>query len=447
MRTESAGYRRDHLRALAQRVEVDAKEVRIMCSKSVLLRTLVAASEHEIERLASQIGDILRKGAPEPAIPRGAVFRRVPRTAITSWLNSMAGARPAAAANSVPVTSPPSRSEHPATGATMTHLLTARRAALATTFLIVLAGAALAQQKISVPSVTPASLTQLVHHQAPEATVSGELYMPPKASGPVPAMVLKHGSGGLQGPTGANIRKWAATFTGWGIAAFLVDSFGPRGMSSSVADQTKVSSWADVADALSALKVLGADPRIDKTRIGIIGWSRGGGVAWKTSLETIRKSVITDDLKFALHIVFYGDAEFQYRDRATDQSPMLFLHGESDNYVEIGPMREFADWAQGKGSPVTFISYPKTFHDFDVQGSNGVVKEAQVFTKCDMVVDLATGRVVRLNHADNPTTTPEQIAAYSKSCMTHGPTISYNANARSDAVEKVREFLKQNFQL
>jgi len=30
MRTESGGYRRDHLRALAQRIEVDAKEVRIM---------------------------------------------------------------------------------------------------------------------------------------------------------------------------------------------------------------------------------------------------------------------------------------------------------------------------------------------------------------------------------------------------------------------------------
>ena len=44
MRTESGGYRRDHLRAPAQRVEVDAKEVRIMGTKSVLLRTLVAAS-------------------------------------------------------------------------------------------------------------------------------------------------------------------------------------------------------------------------------------------------------------------------------------------------------------------------------------------------------------------------------------------------------------------
>ena len=44
MRTEGGGYRRDHLRALAQRVEVDTKKVRILGSKSVLLRTLVAAS-------------------------------------------------------------------------------------------------------------------------------------------------------------------------------------------------------------------------------------------------------------------------------------------------------------------------------------------------------------------------------------------------------------------
>lgn len=47
MRTESGGYRRDHLRALAQRVEVDAKEVRIMGTKSVLQRALVAACERK----------------------------------------------------------------------------------------------------------------------------------------------------------------------------------------------------------------------------------------------------------------------------------------------------------------------------------------------------------------------------------------------------------------
>jgi site-specific DNA recombinase len=44
IRMDGGGYRRDHLRALAQRVEVADKEVRIMGSKSNLLRTLVAAS-------------------------------------------------------------------------------------------------------------------------------------------------------------------------------------------------------------------------------------------------------------------------------------------------------------------------------------------------------------------------------------------------------------------
>lgn len=44
IRLGGGGYRRDHLRALAQRVEVADTEVRIMGSKSELLRTLVAAS-------------------------------------------------------------------------------------------------------------------------------------------------------------------------------------------------------------------------------------------------------------------------------------------------------------------------------------------------------------------------------------------------------------------
>jgi site-specific DNA recombinase len=43
IRLPSGGYRRDHLRALAQRVEVDEREVRIIGSKGDLLRTLAEA--------------------------------------------------------------------------------------------------------------------------------------------------------------------------------------------------------------------------------------------------------------------------------------------------------------------------------------------------------------------------------------------------------------------
>ncbi|WP_394648908.1 hypothetical protein [uncultured Sphingomonas sp.] len=46
-RIEGGGYRRDHLRAVAQRVEAADDEVRIMGRKSDLLQTLVAASSGE----------------------------------------------------------------------------------------------------------------------------------------------------------------------------------------------------------------------------------------------------------------------------------------------------------------------------------------------------------------------------------------------------------------
>ena len=44
LRMEGGGYRRDHLRAFARRVEVADTEIRITGSKSELLRTLMAAS-------------------------------------------------------------------------------------------------------------------------------------------------------------------------------------------------------------------------------------------------------------------------------------------------------------------------------------------------------------------------------------------------------------------
>jgi site-specific DNA recombinase len=62
VRTEDGGNRRDHLRALAQRVEVDAKDVRIIGSKSVLLRTLVAASTAKTAGFGVPV--LFRSGAP-----------------------------------------------------------------------------------------------------------------------------------------------------------------------------------------------------------------------------------------------------------------------------------------------------------------------------------------------------------------------------------------------
>lgn len=304
-----------------------------------------------------------------------------------------------------------------------------------------------AVEKIAIPSETPSGLPQFLKGGAPTVTVSGELYLP-KGTGPFPAMVLKHDSGGLAGPAGANVRKWAAALTDWGIAALVVDSFGPRGIRSTAKDQSALSLWADVADSLAALKILAADPRIDKARIGILGWSRGGSVSLDTALETARKAVIADDTRFALHVALYAAETTQFRDNKTDTSPILLFHGEADNYVPIAAAREYGDWLKSMGSAVTFFSYPDTFHEFDVAGQmSGLLKALEVGAKCDMVVDLPSQSVTRLGHKDVSKPSADQVRAYFKGCVTRGATLQYNGTARADAVDKVHAFLRTAFHL
>ena len=80
IRLERGGYRRDHLRALAQRVGVAEGEVRIMGSKSRLLQTLVAGSG--VNSVPTQ-GLKWRRGRdsnPRRAINPRTLSRRAPST-------------------------------------------------------------------------------------------------------------------------------------------------------------------------------------------------------------------------------------------------------------------------------------------------------------------------------------------------------------------------------
>jgi hypothetical protein len=62
IRIDGGGYRRDHLRGLAQRVEVADREVRIVGSKSNLLQTLTAAAGAAAYRRRSQFCSEVAEG-------------------------------------------------------------------------------------------------------------------------------------------------------------------------------------------------------------------------------------------------------------------------------------------------------------------------------------------------------------------------------------------------
>src|SRR5947209_1944568 len=56
-------------------------------------------------------------------------------------------------------------------------------------------------------------------------SIAGELRIPQGASGRLPAVILLHGSGGLNGGN----ELWAKHFNEMGIASLLLDSFSGRG--------------------------------------------------------------------------------------------------------------------------------------------------------------------------------------------------------------------------
>src|SRR4051812_40152006 len=76
-------------------------------------------------------------------------------------------------------------------------------------------------------------------------TIAGELRIPRGATGKVPAVLLLHGSGGLNG----GHELWAKHFNEMGIASLLVDSFSERGIVSTSANQALLGRLNMILDA------------------------------------------------------------------------------------------------------------------------------------------------------------------------------------------------------
>ncbi|MDB5990088.1 MAG: dienelactone hydrolase [Herbaspirillum sp.] len=216
-------------------------------------------------------------------------------------------------------------------------------------------------------SITPQNKWELIHRKYDKKPIViwGTLYMPEKIQGKIPAMVISHGSAGVQQK---DIDRWVRAFNEMGIAAFIVDSFGGRGIASTMDDQFQLSPAANDADALFALKLLSTDPRIDPKKIGQIGFSRGGNVAMDMVLESFRKSVIDDDLRFAALVGFYPGCPqvwWEVPPPPLAGAPLMLALGEKDDYTPAKLCLNFAEIMKRDGQALEVHVYPGAYHDFD----------------------------------------------------------------------------------
>lgn len=299
-------------------------------------------------------------------------------------------------------------------------------------------------------SVTPNNRYELAHRSYPEqpTVIWGTLSFPPGAKGRMPAMVIAHGSAGVQQK---DSERWVPLLHQLGIATLQLDSFQPRNIRRTDEDQSQLDQSANDADALSALRLLATDPRIDPARIGVIGFSRGGIVALETAVERFRQGVIRGELKFAAHIAFYPGCGLRYWSRPSPLTgaPIMMALAEEDNYVPARACIAFGEEMKAAGQDVEVHVYRGAYHDFDntVPYQKRAPRTETSRNCADREIDPSTWQY-RLLQSGKTFMEYRDYAAALGACVTRGDvTTGSNPAAAKLAERDVRAFLTRAFKL
>lgn len=183
-------------------------------------------------------------------------------------------------------------------------------------------------------------------------TLEGELVFPESVAGKLPAIVIAHGSGGLDGRS----RRWASFFQTQGMATLVIDYFGPRGVYANSSVQP-----IPVHDAMDALRLLATHPRIDAERIAIIGFSRGGHLAY----ESANNMALPGTPRYAAHVALYPSCGVLGVSKFGLTAPVLLLVGANDDLVPAAQCEVLAERAGGRGAAVTLKVYDGAWHGWD----------------------------------------------------------------------------------
>jgi len=196
--------------------------------------------------------------------------------------------------------------------------------------------------------------------------VSGTLYLPENASSPVPAIVLVHGTTGID-QRGELYRQ---PLLDAGIGIFEVDF--KTGIYRGPMDRPKPDTFLPMAFA--ALKELRKLPTVDPNRIGVMGFSLGGNIALRTAMESNVKQWMGDDKGFVTFALFYPVCDHFTKDFEKSGSkltggPMIIFYGTEDSFGEGKSVPELKSlFAKEYNFHVITVEYPGATHGFNLNG-------------------------------------------------------------------------------
>jgi dienelactone hydrolase len=238
--------------------------------------------------------------------------------------------------------------------------------------LLLAAGEAAAQARapgdsVTIPGVDLPRLGGVV-------SVAGVFGKPSGGKTPFPAVLVLHGSGGVDGRGAYHAKALQEA----GIATLEIEMFTRGG-------RPREGTRATLPHAAAALKWLAAQPGVDPGRIGVMGFSWGGLMTVLMGSELVQDSLGSDVPKPVALAPFYPTCTVMLRALANTQhplhgwhtrmgaQPMLIQLGTRDDYEEGDRPCEplVAAWPEVARSRTSIVYHDGAFHGFDAQEPGG----------------------------------------------------------------------------
>jgi dienelactone hydrolase len=189
----------------------------------------------------------------------------------------------------------------------------------------------------------------------PLSNAPAEIYLPPGAA-PTGAVVVLHGCNGV----GPHDRDWARRLAGWGFAALLIDSFGPRGFKEVCNRGREVPPEAQARDGFDGAAYLRAAPETRAARVAVIGFSHGGWAVLKAVLAGVARP--SGEPPFAAAVAYYPGCD---RPTSALETDTLILIGDADDWTLVARCSRWRDTVQQNGHALRMKTYPGALHAFD----------------------------------------------------------------------------------
>jgi dienelactone hydrolase len=269
-------------------------------------------------------------------------------------------------------------------------------------------------------------------------TVGGELRIA-QGTGRLPVVVLMHGSSGV----GGTMDAWVHQLNGMGISTFVIDGFSGRGLTATGPNQALLGRLNFILDIYRSLDILAKHPRVDPSRIALMGFSRGGQAALYASLDRFNKLWNKSGVQFAAYIPFYPDCSTSYAgDTEVAARPIRIFHGTPDDYDPVASCKAYVARLEAAKRDVVLTEYPDSAHGFDAGliGATNVVESVGSQTVRHCTIKEGEGGVL-MNAAT------EAPFSYKDACVELGPHVGGNAATAIEARNAVSDFLRALFKL